>query len=107
MSLLPDDAALYVYGVTRSRGWLAGRGEQEDIVRVRYRDLEAVTRASGFEMPALDDEHVQRHQSTIDQIMRRSTVLPLPFGLVFRSRRAVIQFLQDQYIVLDEALAFI
>jgi hypothetical protein len=34
-------------------------------------------------------------------------VLPAPFGIVFQGRRAVLRFLEDQYMVLEEGLAFL
>ncbi len=39
--------------------------------------------------------------------MRRGTVLPAPYGVVFRGRRALVRFLEDQYLALDEGLAFL
>jgi hypothetical protein len=103
----PDEAALYVYGITRSRGWRSPRGENDEVLRVRYRDLEAVVRAREFRVPRLEEELIKEHQHTVEEVMRRGTILPLPFGVVFRGRRVLIRFLQDQYLVLDEALAFL
>lgn len=99
----------YFYGVVRSRGWrpAARGGEREELVRVQYRDLEALVRPVPFELPVLDEVHVQAHQRTVETAMRRGTVLPAPYGIIFRGRRAVIRFLEDQYLALDEGLAFI
>jgi hypothetical protein len=101
-----EEKGLYFYGITRTRGWRNNKNDAE-FVRVRFRDLEAITRPIEFELPPLDDEHVRNHQQVVEQVMRRTTVLPAPFGIVFSGRRALIQFLQDQYLMLDEALAFI
>src|SRR5688572_17387364 len=103
----PEEAALYVYGITRSRGWRSARPESEEVLRVRYRDLEAVARPREFRVPRLDEELIKEHQATVETVMRRGTILPLPFGVLFRGRRVLIRFLQDQYLVLDEALAFL
>jgi hypothetical protein len=97
---------LYLYGLTRSRSWRAG-AENESIVRVRYRDLEALVRPVPYRVPTLDDDGIRDHQHLVESAMRRGTILPVPFGLVFRGRRAVIRFLEDQFIVLDEGLAFL
>lgn len=97
-----------LYGVVRSGTWRGLRVTPvPDLVKIRYRDLEALTRTTTFEVPVLDATHVQEHQRVIEGATRRNTVLPLPFGIVFRGRRAVIRFLQDQYVVLDEGLAFL
>lgn len=100
-----DADGLYLYGVVRSRSWRASEGEE--LIRVRYRDLEALVRTVPYRMPQLDDDAIRRHQKLVETAMRRGTILPTPQGLVFRGRRAVIRFLEDQYIVLDEGLAFL
>ena len=99
---------LYLYGVTRSRSWRAGPvGEGDDLIKVRYRDLEALVRPVPYRVPELDDDQISSHQRLVESTMRRVTILPAPFGLVFRGRRGVIRFLEDQYIALDEGLAFL
>ena len=104
-----DTAAdgLYLYGVIRARNWRTGVPEGDAIIRVRYRDLEALVRPVPYRVPHLDDAALAEHQRMVDATHRRGTILPAPFGLVFRGRRAVIRLLEDQYIVLDEGLAFL
>jgi hypothetical protein len=99
--------ALYFLGVMRSRGWRSSRAATVDITTVRYRDLEALVRPAPYETPPLGKEELEAHQRMVESAMRRDTILPAPYGVVFRSRRHVIRFLEDQYIVLDEALAFL
>ena len=98
---------LYLYGITRARSWRGTPVEGEPIIMVRYRDLEALVRPVPYRVPELDDESLGGHQRMVDSTMRKGTILPAPFGLVFRGRRAVVRFLEDQYIVLDEGLAFL
>ncbi|NIP82069.1 MAG: hypothetical protein GWM90_23750 [Gemmatimonadetes bacterium] len=98
---------LYLYGVVRSRSWRSASREGGDVIKVRYRDLEALVRPVPYRLPDLTDDRVKEHQRLVEASMRRGTVLPTPYGLVFRGRRAVIRFLEDQYIVLDEGLAFL
>ena len=94
----------YFYGVVRTRG---RRGEAEDVLRVRYRDLDALVRAVPFKLPGIDAAHLQAHQRVVEAVMRRSTILPAPYGVIFRGRRALVKFLEDQYLALDEGLAFL
>lgn len=102
-------SGLHFFGVVRGRGGLRslGAGDAEVVQRVRYRDLEALVRGAPFELPPLDQQHLHAHQRVVEGAMRRGTILPAPFGVIFRGRRAVIHFLEEQYIVLDEALAFL
>lgn len=103
----PGPEGLYLYGLTRTRSWRGGAGEAEGVVRVRYRDLEALVRPVPYRIAGLDEAGVREHQRLVESAMRRGTILPAPFGMVFRGRRSVIRFMEDQYIVLDEGLAFL
>lgn len=99
--------ALYFYGVARARAWRGGSAEREEVQRIRYRDLEALVRPVPFRLPPVDEAHVLIHQRAVEGAMRRGTVLPAPYGVVFRGRRPLIRMLEDQYLVLDEGLAFL
>lgn len=106
---LSAQQAIYFYGVARAKSWRGGRLSRvagEDVLRIRYRDLEALVRPVPYEVPLMDEQRVQAHQKTVESAMRRGTVLPAPFGIVFRGRRQLIRLLQDQYLVLDEGLSF-
>ena len=64
-------------------------------------------RAVPFALPQVDREAVQDHQRVIWNASKRDTLLPAPCGIVFKGRRAVIRFLQDQYIPLEEGIALV
>ena len=100
----------HLYGIVRGRNFRGHRTlatELEGVQRVRYRDLEALVQSAPFEIIDDDVSGVAAHQRVLETVMRRTTVLPAPFGLLFRSRRALVHFIEDQYLVLDEALAFL
>ena len=99
----------YLYGVNRAGAWRAGIGvkEREELVRIRYRDLEALVRAVPFTPPEIDRESVQEHQRVVWNASKRDTLLPAPCGVVFKGRRAVIRFLQEQYIPLEEGISLV
>jgi hypothetical protein len=101
--------ALYFYGVARARAWRAGRtsSAEADVMRVRYRDLEALVAARTYDLPPFDEDHLLAHQRVLEAAMHRGTVLPAPYGIVFRGRRQLIRMLQDQYVALDEGLSFL
>ncbi|MGH7447844.1 MAG: GvpL/GvpF family gas vesicle protein, partial [Longimicrobiales bacterium] len=107
---LAAQQAIYFYGVARAKTWrggLVGQVQGDDVLRLRYRDLEAIVRAVPYELPPMDDARLQAHQKVVEAAMRRGTVLPAPYGIIFRGRRQLIRLLQDQYLVLDEGLAFL
>ncbi len=100
----------YFYGALRSGSWRRINivtPELDELLRIRYRDLEALVRTVPFTLPVLDDDRLKEHQRVIEASMRRGSILPAPYGVVFRGRRPLLRFLQDQYIVLDEGIAFL
>jgi hypothetical protein len=105
------EQALYFYGVCRARSWRGPRMGAVDaaasLMRIRYRDLDALVRRVPYEVPHLDEAGVRAHHSAVDDVMRRTTVLPAPFGVVFRGRRQLIRMLQEQYLILDEGLSLL
>jgi hypothetical protein len=107
MSTPHGQPGLYFYGVTRARGWRGFERRNKDVRRMRYRDIEAIVSPTAFELPADAEAGVAAHQKMIEAEMRRATVLPAPFGIIFNGRRALIRFLQEQYLVFDEGLALL
>ncbi|HUF14044.1 MAG TPA: GvpL/GvpF family gas vesicle protein [Longimicrobiales bacterium] len=99
----------YLYGVNRAGAWRSSLGskDREELLRIRYRDLEALVRPCAFSMPTFDRDAVQEHQRVIWNASKRDTLLPAPCGIVFRGRRAIIRFLQEQYIPLEEGIALV
>lgn len=100
---------IYLFGVLRCGAARPAvvRGEDPSLRCVRYRELEALVRPVPFGVPPLDHWALVVHQRTVERAMRRGTIVPAPYGLVFRTRRALVTFLHDQYPALDEALAFL
>ncbi len=102
------EGGFYLYGITRAGGWRRPAGDGADtVVKIRYRDLEALVCPAPFSMPPLDPARVREHQRIVEASMRRTSVLPAPYGIVFGGRRAVLSFLEEQYLVLDEGLSFV
>lgn len=104
----PNTTGLYFYGVVRARAWRGRERRHEGAMqRVRYRDLEALVREVPFVIPTDSNSAVDEHQRTVEMVMRRATILPAPFGIVFKGRRQLIKVMQDQYLVLDEGLSLL
>ena len=103
-----SDRGLYFYGVVRARSW-RGKERRHDgaLQRIRYRDLEALVKEVPFVIPTDSSHAVDEHQRTVEVVMRRTTILPAPFGVVFKGRRQLVKMMQDQYLVLDEGLSLL
>jgi hypothetical protein len=97
----------YLYGLARARSLRSPfRGKDPDKALIRYRDVDALVRSVAFVTPDVDTALLQQHQQVLDAAMRKGTVFPVPMGIVFRDRRELLRFLEDQYLVLDEGLSF-
>ena len=105
-----DPKGLYLYGMQRARTWRGRRVSETDVQgvqRVRYRDLEALVRSVIYDTPEIGDDSIAEHQRVVEGAMRHGTVVPAPFGIVFHGRRPLLKMLQEQYLMIDEALSFL
>jgi hypothetical protein len=102
-----DQTGLYLYGIVRARVWRGLAPKYRALQRVRYRDIEALVRPSTFELPTDQDACIKDHQQVIETVMRRITILPAPFGVIFKGRRPLLRLLQEQYLVVDEGLSLL
>jgi hypothetical protein len=102
----PDKPGLYLYGIVRARGWRGLERRNRAVTRVRYRDIEALVKGTSFQLPE-SEEALTDHHTVVESVMKRTTILPVPFGIVFRGRRRLVAFLQEQYLVIDEGLSLL
>ncbi len=104
----PPPEGLRLVGVVRNAGRslpLRG-GVGADPERIAFRDIAALVRPGPFALPEIEREAVLAHHHDLDNAMRRGTVLPAPFGIVFRDRAGVLAFLEQQHLSLENALVF-
>lgn len=99
----------YLYGVTRAGGWRQryGAAGAQKFGRVRFRDLEAVVDPVPFDLPELGPVELAEHQRAVGGLACRGTILPAPPGVIFAGRRALVRFLDDQYVALVEGLTLL
>jgi hypothetical protein len=93
-----------VRGHERALAKLAVSSEDE---LIEHRGLAALVHVVPYRLPEWDRDLIREHSNTIERAMRRCTIVPAPFGIVFRDRDQVIQFLEDQHVALEEALAYL
>lgn len=72
-----------------------------------HREIAALLQPVQRRIPVLSREEVSGHHRIVDRVMRRTTVVPAPFGLVFLDLTGVARFLAERYLQLDEALALV
>jgi hypothetical protein len=67
-------------------------------------DVGAVIRPAAFEHVEMRDEHVQAYEEVVEAVFERQTILPAPFGVVFRNTDHITRWLQMHYLTLTEAI---
>jgi len=95
------------------RGVIRSRGHERRLTKlattpgealIEHRGLAALVHEVPYRLPEWDRERIRAHSSAIERAMRRTTIVPAPYGIVFRDRDHVVDFLDTQYVALDEAL---
>lgn len=97
-------------GVVRARGHeraLAKLSVAPEDELVEHQGLAALVHLVPYRLPDWDKERIREHSAMIERAMRRCTIVPAPYGIVFRGKGQVIAFLEDQQVALDEALSFL
>lgn len=74
---------------------------------VDYRDVSAVVRKSGFERLVPTDDSLAAYRDVVEGAFACGAVIPAPYGTVFRSRDALLRWLELHYFTLADALRFL
>ena len=74
---------------------------------VGFRDLGAVVAPTQYAARLPDAVEVEQHRQVVDPIFTLRPFLPAPVGLVFRSREALIRWLELHYVTLTDGLSFV
>jgi hypothetical protein len=104
------DSGLLLRGVVRYRGHERGLakltgGAADELVE--HAGLAALVCEVPYRLPEWDRERVREHSTAIERAMRRYTIVPAPYGVIFRGPEQVIDFLETQRVALDEALSLL
>ena len=98
--------ALKLFGVTHSdAGNRGANAPGTELIAVR--ELSAIVAPSAYAAVEPSPEHALSAGAVVAEYAKRSAVLPAPVGVVFRSRQAVIRWLELHYVALSDALSFV
>jgi hypothetical protein len=106
-----EPQGLLLHGVVWARGHeralakLKGTGGDDELIE--HRGMAALVSAVPYRLPDWNRELIRGHSAIIERAMRRATIVPAPFGIVFRDREHIVEFLEDQRVAFDEALSFL
>jgi hypothetical protein len=99
-------SALLLYGVV---GLEAADGDSlgHGTTVVGFRDLGAVVGTTQYAARVANEAEVEAHRAVVEPIFTRRPLLPAPVGIVFRSREALIRWLELHYVTLTDGLSFV
>ena len=72
-----------------------------------FRDLGALVADSTYAAPAATPQHIAEYRRVVEGAFARQTIVPAPFGSIFRSRDSLIRWLELHYFTLLEAVTFV
>lgn len=74
---------------------------------VTVRELGAVVRSAPFARVQPTEPEIDEYHRVVDAVFDRVTVVPAPFGTVFRSADQVARWIDTHYIALTEGMMFV
>jgi hypothetical protein len=78
-----------------------------DVEVVPLRDIRAVVRQAPFRRVDATSDAIARHRQVVESLQQARSIVPAPFGTVFRSRDALLRWMELHYVVLSEAVEFV
>ena len=72
-----------------------------------FRDLGALVADSSYAAPSPTAQAVTEYRRIVEGMFARQTIVPAPFGTVFRGRDSILRWLELHYFTLIEAVTFV
>ena len=74
---------------------------------VAFRDLGALVTDTTYVAPSPSAQHIADYRRVVEGAFARQTIVPAPFGSVFRGRDSLMRWLELHYFTLIEAVTFV
>lgn len=74
---------------------------------VAFRDLGALVADSPYAAPAPTPLHIAEYRRVVEGAFAKQTIVPAPFGSIFRGRDSLVRWLELHYFTLVEAVTFV
>jgi hypothetical protein len=74
---------------------------------VAFRDLGALVKDSSYVAPSPSAQHIADYRRVVEGAFARQTIVPAPFGSIFRGRDSLMRWLELHYFTLIEAVTFV
>jgi hypothetical protein len=105
----PDSLGKYVYCVipypSKERVSFGNLGfDAEEVYTLDYRDLSPVVSDVTYKDYAVDEHEVEVHRNVVDHVMREHSVIPVAYGMAFKSRKLLQIAMSAGYQAMQKAL---
>ena len=97
--------ALQLFGIVSLD--VSGTSLVRGVSVVSFRDLGALVTDTTYTVPTATAQHVAEYRRIVEGTFARQTVVPAPFGTVFRGRESLMRWLELHYFTLLEAVTFV
>jgi hypothetical protein len=74
---------------------------------VAFRDLGALVTDTTYVAPSPSAQHIADYRRVVEGAFARQTIVPAPFGSIFRGRDSLMRWLELHYFTLIEAVTFV
>ncbi len=105
---VPETSAKYVYCVIRSAAEQKSFGDLGfdggEVYSLEYRDLAPVVSDVAFRNYAVDEAEVEVHRKVVEAIMKEHSVIPVAYGMAFKSRKLLQIAMGAGYQAMQKAL---
>jgi len=72
-----------------------------------FRDLGALVADAPYAAPAPSAPQIAEYRRVVEGAFARQTIVPAPFGSIFRNRESLLRWLELHYFTLVEAVTFV
>ena len=72
-----------------------------------FRDVGALVSDTSYVAPAPTAQHIAEYRRVVEGAFARQTIVPAPFGAIFRGRDSLMRWLELHYFTLVEAVTFV
>lgn len=94
-----------LYGVVAHEAGALARALSVDVVSLR--ELVALVQRVPYARVDASADAIREYRATVEGAFRDRTIVPAPFGTVFRSRDALLRWMELHYVALTEGLDFV
>lgn len=105
MAAAPQNA-LHLFGII-SLDVSGGISPVRGVNVVTFRDVGALVSDSSYVAPSPTAQHIDEYRRVVEGAFARQTVVPAPFGAVFKGRDPLVRWLELHYFTLVEAVTFV